>query len=599
MNEVDVRRLLDNVLEVEKFTKKGEIPKYRDGYVAAIEQRNSILVHADPNVFPEKLFRNRAPNQDLEQQKYIKDNYTNTTSQVFQDYLTVIGRAFIDSNWQVIPKEGSEDLMKYLLTDLPIYGSVETFVKGVLPSIKTKDANGLVAVMPHGFEYVESEDGESRVDDQKLFEPTIYYYASDKVIDYKSGHYALCVSSEMSRVEYNGKEHRMGRVMYLYTRETIWRIEQVGRQTENTYAIFEYFAHGEGILPVIELKGVPQISPDGSIYWVSPFYYAVGLLNLALTNRNYLQLSIANSAFPFRIMKASKCEFHDEVSNCQNGHLISIETGKDVGTCGACQGTGAYRPVSPMGTLLWTDSDRFSEGQASNYPLVEYVEPSTNAMSFVREQVDIDTKEARSILHLQTSTSDVKGSKDMTATGMAIDQQSMFSFVKGVSEQIFDVFDFANHRIAFQRYEDADLAPTLIYPQTFDFRTEADIWEQIKMARDSEAPAYIMHTLFYQLMNNLLSSDVDAQAVLSSIVIADKLFALSDTAIALRKATNSIEPWQITLHDSSIQIAQELIQEDPKFLELDNAERVAKLVERAKLNTFVPNSLLTNQILNA
>jgi hypothetical protein len=220
-------------------------------------------------------------------------------------------------------------------------------------------------------------------------------------------------------------------------------------------------------------------------------------------------------------------------------------------------------------------------------------------MSFVREQVDIDTKEARSILHLQTSTSDVKGSKDMTATGMAIDQQSMFSFVKGVSEQIFDVFDFANHRIAFQRYEDADLAPTLIYPQTFDFRTEADIWEQIKMARDSEAPAYIMHTLFFQLMNNLLSSDVDAQAVLSSIVIADKLFALSDTAIALRKATNSIEPWQITLHDSSIQIAQELIQEDPKFLELDNAERVAKLVERAKLNTFVPNSLLTNQILNA
>ena len=77
MNEVDVRRLLDNVLEVEKNTKKGDIPKYRDGYVAAIEQRNSILVHADPNVFPEKLFRNRAPNQDLEQQKYIKDKVRN------------------------------------------------------------------------------------------------------------------------------------------------------------------------------------------------------------------------------------------------------------------------------------------------------------------------------------------------------------------------------------------------------------------------------------------------------------------------------------------------------------------------------------------
>ena len=598
MNEVEVRRLLDRVLEVEKFTKKGDLPKYRDGYAAAIEQRDSILVHADPKVFPEKLFKNRAPNQDLEQQKYIRDNYTNTTSQVYQDYLTVIGRAFIDSNWQVIPKEGSEDLMEYLMSDLPVFGSVETFVKGVLPSIKTTDANGLVAVMPHGFEYVEGEDGERRVNDQALFEPTIYYYSSDKVIDYKAGKHALCVSAETSYVEYNGKPQKMGRVMYLYTRDTIWKLEQVGKQTENTYSIFEYFRHGEGVLPVIELKGIPQIAPDGSVYWISPFYYAVGLLNLALTNRSYLQLSIANSAFPFRIMKASKCEFHDEVSTCTNGHLMSIETGKDLGTCKSCQGTGAYRPVSPMGTLLWTDSERFNEGQASNYPLMEYVEPSTNAMTFVREQVDIDTKEARSILHLQTSTSDVKGSKDMTATGMAIDQQAMFSFVRNVSEQIFDVFDFVNHRIAFQRYEDADLAPTLVYPQTFDFRTEADIWEQIKVARESEAPAFIMHTLFFQLMNNMLSSDIDAQATLEAVVVADKLFALSDTAIALRKASGSIEPWQITLHDSSNQIAKELIQEDPKFLELEVAEKVAKLVERAKLNTFVPNSILTNQILN-
>jgi len=598
MNEEEVRRILDGVLDIEKYTKKGDVPKYRDGYIAAVKQRDAIDVHADPNVFPELLFNKRAPNQDLEQQAYIKANYKNTTSQVFQDYLSVIGRAFIDSNWQIIPKEGSEDLMQYLFKELPIYGSVETFVKGILPSIKTIDANGVIAVMPHSFEFVELEEGEIRVDDQRLFEPTIYYYPSDKVLQFKAGHYALCVANEFTVVDYNGKADRSGRVMYLYTRESIWKLEQTGKKTDNTYRIFEYFAHGEGILPATELKGIPKIAMDGSIYWVSPFYFSVGLLDLALTNRNYLQLSIANSAFPFRIMKASKCDFQDEKTICEGGHLRDLVTHDNVGTCSSCHGTGAYRPVSPMGTLLWTDADRFSESQTANYPLVEYVEPSTNAMAFVREQVDIDTKEARSILHLQTSTSDVKGSKDMTATGMAIDQQSMFSFVKAVSEQIFDIFDFVNKRIAFQRYEDAALAPTLIYPETFDFRTEADIWEQIKVARESEAPAYIMHTLFYQLMNNLLSSDVEAQSILEAIVVADKLFALSDTAIALRKASGTIEGWQLTLHDSSNQIAQELISEDPNFINLELNEKVAKFVERAKLLTFVPKTNLIDTILN-
>lgn len=586
MNEQEVRALLDEILSLEKNSPTPKIPQYRPTYLESVEQRNAIIVHADPKVFPEKLFKNRAPNQDAEQQKYIKDNYNNTTSQVFNDYITAIGRSFIESNWQMIPKEGSEELMQYLSSELPIYESVEMFIKGILPTIKTQDANGVLAVMPHGFRTVE-RDGEIVVDDQSLFEPTIYYYPSDRVLRFEPRQYALCVSGEKSEVESYGKRMKDGRIMFLYTKETIWKIEQYGKKVDNTYNIIEYFRHGEDILPAVQMKGIPMIAVDGSINWVSPFFYAVPLLNRALTNDNYLELSIANCAFPFRIMKGTRCEFQDENHVCRDGHLFSRSENYDSGLCGSCKGTGVNSPVSPMGTLFWTDKDRFdSSGAPSNYPLVEYVEPSTANMEFVRKQVEIDTNGARGTIHLQPVTPDVTRPEG-TATGEIINQQGQFALVKSVSEQMFDTFDWINKRIAFQRYEDADLAPTLVYPQTFDFRSEADIWAQIKAARDADAPPLVIHTLFVQLFRNMLSSDIEAQEVLELMASADRLFSLSSTDVSLRKAANSIEPWQITLHDSGIQLIQELIELDPAFLQKEMADKITALIDAAKKATFV------------
>jgi len=67
MNETEVRALLDEILLLEKNSPTPKVPPYRPTYLESVEQRNAIIVHADPKVFPEKLFRNRAPNQDAEQ----------------------------------------------------------------------------------------------------------------------------------------------------------------------------------------------------------------------------------------------------------------------------------------------------------------------------------------------------------------------------------------------------------------------------------------------------------------------------------------------------------------------------------------------------
>jgi hypothetical protein len=188
---------------------------------------------------------------------------------------------------------------------------------------------------------------------------------------------------------------------------------------------------------------------------------------------------------------------------------------------------------------------------------------------------------------LEKSNTRVNGSENTTATGMVLNDQGQISFVRSNVHQLFALWDWLFKRISFQRYGNYDNVPVLVWPQTFDFRSEADIWEQIKIAREAEAPVSIIQDLFRSLLNNMHASSPDAAKIFDTIADADKLFAMSDVGIASLKASNAIEPWQVTLHNSAIQLINELIRENPDYLEKDIKERIALLVELAKSNTFV------------
>jgi hypothetical protein len=578
--------LIASLLDREKRKMGKPEEMYGKMYVDAVKQTKRIKAHSDPEHFPSELFAVRAPNATDDQFKYVKANYKCTTNPIWQELMSVVGRAFIDNNWQMIWGEGSDELKTYCTENFPVYHSTEYFVKNVLPSIKLSDANGIIAIRPHGFKFIQNEQGEFILDDTQLPEPAIFYHPSEKVL-VRERNVVVVIDDERSVVTVSGKPAKEGRVLFIYTPEAIYRSEQVGVKSDNKYNTYLYFAHGEDKMPCIDLGGIPQIAANGSIYWISPFRFATDLLDLALTNRNIMQVSIASVVFPFKIMMSDECDFEDSTSRCSMGKLVSLDTGDLMGKCHSCGGSGQRLPYSPLGQYLWKKPEGTTAGGQYPYKPVEFVEAPVQGLEFVREQVSLDTEKARSILHLHTSNSDVKGSQDMTATGMAIDRESQFAFIRGISDQIFGLWDWMFKRISFQRYGNYEQVPTLIYPQSFNFRTEADIWAQIKTAREAEAPAYIIQELFYSLLNNLLSSSPDALKIFETITNADKLFSVSATAVAARKASNAIEPWQLTIHDSALQIVNGLIRENPKYLDLDITERINILESKAKEVTFV------------
>lgn len=587
MNLDQAEAIVKSLLDAEKDKKP-----YSEEYYIIQKQVKSILPHSDENYVPDNLVQKRAPNATDEQVKYIKENWKCTTAPVYHELLNVIQRGFIDDNWQIIWSDEQEDMRVYCEDYFPKFGSTEAFIKEIVPPLKYVDANCILAVRPKGFSFLVDEDGQPRlteegafiIDDTKRLEPAFYLHTSDKVL-MREESFILAIDEEKSVVDYNGKKVREGRVLYLYTTENIYKIEQVGKKIDNRYEVYLYFEHNEGIIPATDLKGIPQIISNGKVIQKSPFRYATDLLDLALTNKNYLQVSVNNVVFPFRIMMADKCTFASEQAYCNHGTLTSKENGLNLGKCTSCNGSGNAVPYSPLGVYLYEKPDKL-EGGSSVKP-VEFVEAPTSNLEFVQNLVESDTNKAKEILHLQRSTAQ-KSSNNVTATETVYNDNGQISFVRYNVHQLFDLWLWALNRISWQRYNGSyEYVPNLVYPRTFDFRSEEDIWNQIKTAREAEAPVSVISDLFKALINNLYASSPRKMVIFETLTNADNLFALSDMDIASRKATNSVEPWQITLHDSGLQLIAKLMRDDDTYLDLGVQDRIDRLVQLAKDSTFV------------
>ena len=152
------------VLSVNKTSltaKDKEVKGVHDLYEDSVKMAKHISYHAVKGEFPEELFINRSPNQTQKEYDYIKANYKQYTLPEYTDYINTITRPFGDGNWAIDYREEEEvnviankTFQEYVEMELPIYGSLEAFVKTILPNLKTIDANGFIGIRPKEIEFV-------------------------------------------------------------------------------------------------------------------------------------------------------------------------------------------------------------------------------------------------------------------------------------------------------------------------------------------------------------------------------------------------------------------------------------------------------------
>jgi hypothetical protein len=571
-----------------------QYPEYWSGYNYAAKMYDSILPHSRSDVYPEHLLSVRAPNQTDAQAQYIKANYKATTLSVFEDFRATISRAFADQNWsiryngEIDPRFGEETFQQYVNNEIEKFGSLEMFIKNMLPTLKLVDANGIIAIEPEDIEYFDEENGEEQMISNELLRPMPKYYNCKNIVGQKFGEYYLVICDDNSYVKVGSKMEESGIVLELYDQNAIYRIEQVGKKSDMTFGEpVLYFQHNLGYVPCIKLMGAPQLIND-EIAFQSPFITAVPLLDQVVLDESYLQMSKATSAFPFMVALGEICEFVDREGNkCNDGQIFDPVNG-GYRTCGSCSGSGVKSRFSPTGMLLIKPRTSLSEGDTGlSGEYLKFVSPPMDTLTFLRSEIEQQMAKSRRILHLPSSDESGTIGEASTATGSLNKMRSLYAFIKPISDQLFTIYEFCLVTIGNMRYGELFGGVNLVYPTSFDISTPSDYLSVISEGMKAGVPPSITFSNVYNYIRAIHYTDDETSAIYDLIINADELLLMSNADVLARLASGTVEKWQDVLHNSAPQLVMELIrdyiptEEFPTFLSLPMSEKITQLRAKA------------------
>lgn len=593
-----------NILE-----KKGELPEYYPGYNRLVKDYRDILVHAERQVFPERLFLEKSPNMGDDEYIYLKENFKNTTLSVFKDFANSVKRAFHEGNWSLTfeEEEGIYERAKLTFKEyVTDQYDIEAFFKSILIDQKLKDSNGILAVKPKlPVIEEETEEGVIRlVDGSRLNEPKVYYYDVERVVK-RDEDIIIVETPEKSVVSFQGKDQRIGLVYEAYTKEAIYRVEQIGKYTDYQFQVYTFYQHDLGYIPAFTLGGEP-VWLDDAIHYTSPFLVAVDNLDLALVNKNHLEVSKQLTMYPFRVMIGDECDFQtQEGERCNgNGWLngFNVDGTQYRYTCPECQGSGLKNRPHRGGTMLINSgTNQLAADVVKPSEAIHFAQPSPEALRYVDETIEKDLQRAKETLHMRDrSLKQSTDSNNITATENLKDKEDQFAFVKPISDQVFNLLYDCLWTIGQMRYGDNFKGFQLQKAKTFDFLTKEDHLYNIELAQSIGNPVLI-ESAISDYLRFTFHAKTDQARLIEIIKTADRLFAMKQEDI-VRALGRTVEPWEMILHNSAFYFIDQLMLEDEKFLSMELSEQVEALQNLAKekansLSTNNQNSLI-NQVLN-
>lgn len=580
MELTDIQALISEKIQIFKdYQGKKELPEYNPVFREAVEYYEKISIHTEQDVFPEKLFKKRAPNQTDEEFEYIKENFKSVTYPVFSKYLGFLNRIWNDANWSIQYGEdetrfSNNTAQEYLEKGYPVYGSLENYFKDIVTKWKEKDPNAVICHKPYDIPTIE-KDGEILINDTELIKPIAKIYPSKQVIDFKEGLFCLVELTEKSWVEYGPKKVKEGKIFELYTTEHVWRIVQVGKKIDYNFEYILYWSHNLGYVPASKLRAEPIEREEGILY-KSHFMPAVPALDLMLLDNGNLQISKNAHVFPQKWEIAAECDYENEYGHCVAGKIP--HEGKNI-YCPSCNGTGTKRISSPLGVYQIKEPTA-TEGSGIPTPPFGYVSPDPAVLEFLRSEIDANEDKALSILNLHVGNSQVKGS-DVALTRQ-IDREEAFSMLLGISNQVFQLFEFSHKCILEMRYGPEVELPVISYPRNFAIKNEQELTAEIAEAKEKGLPDLVIRNLILEYLKVRFNYQEEVSQIVDLAFNVDRIITLSTMDIQQKKLSGSVANWEDILHTSIWVFIEEVVQEDENFFELELSEQKRILIEKAK-----------------
>jgi len=532
------------------------LPELWPGYGRSVNDRAKALPHIEPGHYADSLFLARAPNQSEEEFAYVRANYKQTTLPVFADMENTIGRVWSEGNWSLTFSDDA--LSAYVQSGIREWGSLTNFFRFALLRLKLSDPMGLITVLPETVAVVLDDEGNAFTDPSTVPSPVPAYHQCGMVWGFDYDRWYLIRLNEDSALDNDAK----GIKCWMVDDTNVYLIEQYGRQNDWTFHTTLLYAHGCGEPPCVHLMGVPSIK-DGHLLWLSPFAPARELLDIALADAQYLQVSKVKSIYPQRVIVGEVCEYRDATSGamCISGSLTYIDDGHPVvKQCPQCNGTGRKARLGPLNDLVITPSTATGESTAINATnALTYVAPSTDSARFAREEIIAITDAARSILHLGKEAP-MDGGDAKTATEAGLDNRAKEAFVKSIADQVFEIFALSLRYTAAQRNAPSD-SFSLRRPVVYDLRTADDRLAEINAARTAQLPFVSVARMSDDATRALFAHDDGAMDMVDATMLADRLAMMSDTVIASELSAGRVQPWEMLLHYSAPALYAQVLSE--------------------------------------
>jgi len=571
-----------------------DLPEYWTGYREAVAQMEAISLHFSNPAFPlhdplvRRLFETKSPNQTDAEKTYMMANFKAITAPTAIDYVSTTTRPLSDSNWSLeFSGDNAEQAKDYIEEELPMYGSIEYFAQSILPTLKAKDPNGVIVIMPESVPLITDEDGRPMQDEEgnmtisdELVEPYPHYFSCRDIVGQDFKTYILVRSNEKSVVEYNGKMSREGVVLYLIDDTNIYKIYQEGKKIDYKFSDpIVFYPHELEELPVTKLLGIPSIDM-GVPYYSSPFYFAVPLLDIALLDNATLQLSKGKCVFPYMIALGTECMFERGEHSCHGGKIYDEIKGLDI-TCPNCNGSGLVSRVSAGGQLLINPDANFSN-EKMNGDYIKYVSPDITTLEFLTQRIDGNIHKAAKMMHLPDADESVTGNEGATATGSLSKARATQAFLSPIANQLYYIWDRSIYFILAMRYGKERVEYNLTHLARYDVMTPDDYLVSIGEAIKLNLPPMVIQSLVHQYISTMFFTDSQAQAAYTLLMESDLLLTMLPEDIAMRLSNGSIEPYQDVIHNSGLQLIDALIRENENFFEQDFILQQEQLIQKAK-----------------
>lgn len=578
---LEVLREKIKIYEDHKKNKTDEL-EFWDGYHEAVELYNQTLPHCS-RVFPERLFREKAPNEDPASFEYGKKIYRPVTMPYWQRGLNTLYKIWNAQNWTwkipaATPTTEDESPVDFFEKDYPLYNSIDQYFRQVVTPMTVTDANAVLCVMP---KYI-PEETERVVPIARIFNvPDVWAY---------NGKEALLKSDEHSTVAWGQGYVHEGLVFYYFDESQIVKLTQVGKKTEMRFEAEVYYQHDLGYLPCQQLKGTP-VYKQQTAYWMSYFYPAVPLLDQALTDFNTLQKSKNAHAFLQRWEYIDECGYQSPTDGaCDNG----IIHGKDGDyTCPQCHGSGKHNNLNPLSVYQVKVPDRIDPnvGQMS-IPPAGYIDLDHSILTFLRDEYKAEIIDAFQVINIDVADSNATGSD--TATGKQIDREEQHSFLVEFAASQFSLLEFTMNAMGEMRYmgewEDVSITP----PMSFGIRKPDEITTEL-----TTAPAMARRELLKQYFQTRLGSTGDALETINTLLEMDSLAGVDEKTILAEVTAGIIPKWRYVIHRFGHEILDNAIEENEDFLSLTPQQKKAKIKELAQIMATESNPPVgLNNLLN-